>query len=157
MAQYWEMAVEFRNRSLGSLFSKAWNSSVGKNTGAEWREAMEVRLVAPPNQGALKPTAQKEGLTATILGFQKLLLIALLEDNIHKAWLQYCLSVLPILVMSEFPNRSLGPPQKARGPAFTKGLGMGLFPSFTFLMLPMIPLWAELLKCQDSLVKYRQI
>lgn len=32
MAQNWEMAVEFRNLSSGSLFSRAWNSSVGQDT-----------------------------------------------------------------------------------------------------------------------------
>ena len=40
MVQYWEMAVEFRNRSLGSLFSRVWNSSVGKRKGSEQSEAM---------------------------------------------------------------------------------------------------------------------
>lgn len=33
MAQNWEMVVEFRNLSSGSLFSRVWNSSVGKDTG----------------------------------------------------------------------------------------------------------------------------
>ena len=33
MAQNWETAVEFRNLSSGSLFSRAWNSSVDKDTG----------------------------------------------------------------------------------------------------------------------------
>ena len=41
MAQNWEMAVEFRNLSSGSRFSRAWNSSVGKNTRAELRGTLD--------------------------------------------------------------------------------------------------------------------
>lgn len=66
MAQNWEMAVELRNRSSGSLFSRAWNSSVGKDKGAGLRGAPLCRL----REGRRTPSSRAIRLSITVWGWR---------------------------------------------------------------------------------------